>query len=99
MTIRSRKTPSSRRSSRYVCPQCGFTAVHAAGLGRHRSAIHGVVSKRQRAKGATARKKATATRTAPGDGKLVKRLSELERRYDRLLTGLEQVLRRAKQKS
>jgi hypothetical protein len=94
-TVKSGKTAVGRRSSRYVCSQCGFRAAHPAGLGRHRSAVHGVVSKRQRAKAG----KATATRRAIGDAQLNKRLSELERRYDRLLTGLERVLRQARHKS
>ena len=68
-------------------------------FGRHRSAIHGVLSKRQRAAGATARRKAPATRRASGDAQLARRVAALERRYDRLLGGLEQALRRAKQKS
>jgi len=82
-----------RRDGLFVCRRCGFEAAHAAGLGRHRSAIHGVVSKRQRARGATLGGKPA------GDAQLAKRVSELERRYDWLLRGLEQVLRHAKQKS
>lgn len=30
----------------YVCPECGFVAKHAMGLGRHRSTRHGVQSAR-----------------------------------------------------
>jgi hypothetical protein len=30
------------------CPDCGFKAAHAMGLGRHRSARHGVASKRSK---------------------------------------------------
>lgn len=96
---RKKKSAASQRSSRYVCPQCGFRAAHAAGLGRHRSAIHGVVSKRQRAKSASARRTTTAGRRGSGDGQLTKRVAQLERRYDRLLTGLEQVLKLAKSRS
>jgi uncharacterized C2H2 Zn-finger protein len=92
-TTRSRKRSVKRRDGLFVCPRCGFEAAHAAGLGRHRSAIHGVVSKRQRARSGTVAGKAA------GDAHLAQRVSELERRYDRLLRGLEQVLRRAKQKS
>jgi hypothetical protein len=93
------RTSASRRGRRYVCRQCGFRAAHAAGLGRHRSAIHGVISQRQRARAATAPRKATATRSASGDAQLARRLAALERRYDLLLGGLEQVLRRAKHKT
>jgi len=39
--------PSARRvRGGLKCPDCGFVAKHAMGLGRHRSARHGVVSKR-----------------------------------------------------
>ena len=47
---RSARAPAkkpARRGKRYVCPDCGFVAAHAMGLGRHRSARHGVMSKRQ----------------------------------------------------
>lgn len=53
----SRKTTSRRpaparrtrkaTTSQFVCQDCGFVAKHAMGLGRHRSARHGAVSKRQ----------------------------------------------------
>lgn len=89
-----KKTAGRRRSSKYVCPQCGFKAAHPAGLGRHRSAIHGTVSKRQRARQSSNSK--AAGRRVSQDGQLAKRVSELERRYDRLLGGLEQLLKRAK---
>lgn len=82
---------SDRRS--LVCSRCGFRAAHPAGLGRHRSAIHGIISKRQKAqRGAVPKARSTT------DAQLVKRVAELERRYDRLLAGLEQLLRRAKRR-
>ena len=59
------------------------------------SAIHDALSKRQRAKRSTARK-IGASKNASPDSQLTKRVSELERRYDRLLGGLEELLRRAK---
>jgi uncharacterized C2H2 Zn-finger protein len=40
------KTGARTRGLR--CPDCDFVARHAMGLGRHRSARHGVVSQRQR---------------------------------------------------
>lgn len=39
---------TTRRSSKFACPECDFVAKHAMGLGRHRSARHGVPSLRQR---------------------------------------------------
>lgn len=52
--------------------------------------MHGVLSKRQKTMG-------SARRTANvSDKKLVKRVSDLERRVDRLLKGLEGILRQAK---
>lgn len=89
-TARRRSSSSPRRRSRYVCPDCGFKAAHPAGLGRHRTAIHGAVSKREMNKRQSSRGRAST------DAQLTKRVAELERRYDRLLSGLEQVLRRAK---
>lgn len=47
-----RKT-KSKTTSRFVCPTCGFVARHAMGLGRHRSARHGVVSVREARRRAT----------------------------------------------
>ncbi|MFN2613270.1 MAG: hypothetical protein ABR552_00435 [Actinomycetota bacterium] len=44
---RSAGRKKSTRSRRFICPECGFVAAHAMGLGRHRSARHGAVSKRQ----------------------------------------------------
>ena len=41
--VAPRKAPKGLR-----CPDCDFVAAHAMGLGRHRSARHGVVSQRQR---------------------------------------------------
>lgn len=38
---------AKRSSPKFVCPDCGFVAKHAMGLGRHRSARHGVVSQRK----------------------------------------------------
>jgi DNA-binding transcriptional MerR regulator len=37
----------SRSKSNFSCPDCDFVAKHAMGLGRHRSARHGITSKRQ----------------------------------------------------
>lgn len=58
-TKRVAKRPARRRASKSPptpggrskglrCPDCDFVARHAMGLGRHRSARHGVVSQRQR---------------------------------------------------
>ncbi|HEX9775996.1 MAG TPA: hypothetical protein VGB83_10515 [Actinomycetota bacterium] len=42
---KSKKAPGA---AKFRCPECGFVAKHAMGLGRHRSARHGVVSARQK---------------------------------------------------
>ncbi|MFP5225174.1 MAG: hypothetical protein ACLGH3_06450 [Actinomycetota bacterium] len=49
MPPKKKKTASTTRGRKgqFVCPDCGFQAKHAMGLGRHRSARHGTPSKRQ----------------------------------------------------
>jgi hypothetical protein len=49
-----------------------------------------VVSKRRRAQQAGAR------RAGPADARLAKRVTQLERRYDRLVTGLDRLVKQAK---
>jgi hypothetical protein len=48
-STKKKTTASTTRGkkSQFVCPECGFQAKHAMGLGRHRSARHGVPSKRE----------------------------------------------------
>jgi hypothetical protein len=87
-TARSKTT----RGRQLVCPTCGFKAAHAAGLGRHRSAIHGVLSQRQRREKAAGPRR----RRASVDADLAKRVAALERRYERLLSSLERLVRQAK---
>lgn len=60
------------------------------GLGRHRSAVHGVASQRQLAQ------KKSARRAPATDARTAKRLTDLEGRYDRLLRGLARVLSEAR---
>lgn len=43
-----RSTTATRRPKGLRCPDCDFVARHPMGLGRHRSARHGVPSQRQR---------------------------------------------------
>ena len=45
---KKKRAPSGKASKRLKCPDCDFVAAHPMGLGRHRSARHGVVSARQR---------------------------------------------------
>lgn len=45
------------RPGNFVCPDCGFKAKHAMGLGRHRSARHGVVSQAAKRRGDTVKPK------------------------------------------
>lgn len=82
---RARPRSSPRRGSKFVCPECGFKAAHAMGLGRHRTSRHGVPSQRQlagRASGGNRRH----------DAKLVARVAELEKRYDKLVKALRRAL-------
>lgn len=86
----SKKTSKKRPArGRLVCPECGFKAAHAMGLGRHRSSRHGVMSKRQQMRRAVSGASATDGRRARA---VERRLADLERRYDDLLTGLRKVL-------
>lgn len=52
--------------------------------------MHGILSQRQKNMGSARRT------TNVSDKHLVKRVNDLERRVDRLLKGLEQILRQAK---
>jgi hypothetical protein len=47
-TPRKTNTGTGRRAKGLRCPDCDFVAAHPMGLGRHRSARHGVLSGRQR---------------------------------------------------
>ena len=68
-----------------MCSECGFKAAHPAGLGRHRTAIHGAISKSELSRRRAGRRRAST------DAQLTRRVGELERRHDRLLSGLEQL--------
>lgn len=65
---RPKKTlPGGVRPGTFVCPECGFVAKHAMGLGRHRSSRHGVQSlraKRDAAAGTTTVRKTSRTKVA-----------------------------------
>ena len=80
---------ATRRTSRFVCPDCGFKAAHAMGLGRHRTSQHGVPSKRDLA----------GKRTGGGAdrariGRLERRVNQLEKRYEDLMKGLRRATSR-----
>jgi len=62
------------------------------GFGRHRTAIHGVPSKREQSE---RRGKASDTRRVT---RLDRRVAELERRYDSLVKGLRRTAGSAKSK-
>jgi len=49
-TAKGRGGTAKPRSKGLQCPDCDFVAAHPMGLGRHRSARHGVQSLRQRRK-------------------------------------------------
>jgi len=75
----------TRRSTKFRCPECGFRAAHAMGLGRHRTAKHGVASQRmirQQRIGKDGQVSRTDFVT------LQQRVRTLERRYDRLVRHL-----------
>ncbi|MEX2554607.1 MAG: hypothetical protein WEB06_03125 [Actinomycetota bacterium] len=80
-----KKSPTKRRPSKFVCPECGFKAAHAMGLGRHRTSRHGVPSQRELA----GRRRGSRS---GGDARLVKRINMLEKRYERLVKGLRKAL-------
>jgi len=90
-----RTTKRTATRSKLVCPECGFKAAHAMGLGRHRSARHGVVSKRQQMRRGPSPASATDGRRARA---IERRLAELERRYDDLLGGLTKALSSARKR-
>lgn len=66
---------SGNKGSAFVCPECGFRAAHAMGLGRHRSSRHGVRSKRQERE---------ANRARSNDPSLQRRYAQMERRLEKL---------------
>jgi uncharacterized protein YceH (UPF0502 family) len=78
----ARRGAAKRKTSRYVCSDCGFKAAHAMGLGRHRTAIHGVPSQREQAERKS--KRSDGARVA----RLERRVADLEKRYDSLVRGL-----------
>ena len=79
------RKPVTRRNSKFVCPECGFKAAHAMGLGRHRTSRHGIPSQRELAGRARGRRSA-------GDAAVLTRLNAIERRYERLVNGLRKAL-------
>lgn len=70
------------------CPECGFKAAHAMGLGRHRSAQHGVISQRELARRANGRARAGNVRATRELRAVNRRLTDLEHGYDRLTRAL-----------
>jgi hypothetical protein len=77
---------TARRSGRFVCPECGFRAAHAMGLGRHRTARHGVPSRRQ-------------ALALGSNSALEARVAALERRYERLLRAIERLVQEERSRS
>ena len=78
----ARKTSTSR-SSQFRCPECGFRAAHAMGLGRHRTAKHGVLSQRQRQA-----RSDHSTISRKDYERLRNRVGVLEKQYETLLNTL-----------
>jgi hypothetical protein len=74
---------SGNRSSTFVCPECGFKAAHAMGLGRHRSSRHGVRSKRQERE---------ANRARSSDPSVQRRYAQMEKRLAKLESQQQQLL-------
>jgi hypothetical protein len=77
------------RSSKLRCPECGFRAAHPMGLGRHRTAIHGVPSQRELRRRASSDGRASRSEVA----RLQTRVVSLERRFDALLKDLSSLAR------
>lgn len=71
-----RKTAPTRSARVLRCPECGFQAAHPMGLGRHRTAIHGALSKREVA----------------GKSKSSTKGGQRDPRFDRFLKGLEKLI-------
>ncbi len=87
---RSVKKQPARRSAKFVCPDCGFKAAHAMGLGRHRTARHGALSQRE------LKDRASASGVGRRElARVEKRLSELERKHDALLRTLRRAFGQA----
>lgn len=86
-----RRKTAGRRTSRFVCPECGFKAAHAMGLGRHRTSQHGVPSKRELAERSTSKGSGGAKAA-----RLERRVAQLEKRYDELVKGLRRTAGAAK---
>src|SRR5688500_8092678 len=85
-----RATPPSARRKRggFPCPKCDFVAKHAMGLGRHRSAIHGTKSKRAVA---LSKRGGSSARGDKRVAELARTVAALEKKFDRLATGLERL--------
>lgn len=81
-TKQAAKRRSRARSLR--CDDCGFRAAHPMGLGRHRSARHGITSKRAlMARAARVRGVTPAELT-----RIARRINALEHRVDALTSAL-----------
>ena len=92
MAAKKKSTGRTRRSSSkaLICPECGFKAAHAMGLGRHRSSRHGVQSKREIMRRSLGRPARGRSREVTA---LMKRVNELEQRVDRLMQALSKAAR------
>jgi hypothetical protein len=78
----TQKSGTKRRA--LTCSDCGFTAAHAMGLGRHRTARHGVLSQRELRERESLGKQGAGTDIA----RLERRIRDLERRHERLVRNL-----------
>ncbi len=88
MSAATMKGNKSRNPS-FVCPECGFRAAHAMGLGRHRSSRHGVTSKRQEREASRARSSDPSLQRRYAQ--MEKRLAKLERQQQELLQALSRL--------
>jgi hypothetical protein len=86
----SRRSTGRSSSKGLICPECGFKAAHPMGLGRHRSSRHNVASKRELQRRSLVRPSRGRSKEVTA---LMKRLEELEQRYDRLMTALSKASR------
>lgn len=81
---------TGNKRSRFACPECGFKAAHAMGLGRHRTARHGALSQRE-LKG-----RRVASEVGRRDvARLEKRIADLEKKHDALLRSLRRAFGQA----
>lgn len=78
--LSSGKRVAPTRHGKFRCPECGFVAKHVQGLGRHRTSIHGVASKR------SLRDQERTSKPTTDDAALGETLLRIETKLDQLIS-------------